>query len=482
MDQHTPIETLKPMIRVLSDEQVQALHSATLQILAQTGIEMQDPQGKEILLQAGAMERQGRILIPENLVTDAIDRAPSSFTMYDRLGSIGMQLALGNVYFGPGSDTIYIHDVVTGERRRTIAQDVEDMACICDALDNMDFVMSMGNPSDVPPDDLYIHAFMRMLRGSVKPIVYTVKDRKDTEDIYRIAAALAGGEEALRAKPFLLLYAEPISPLLIPEESLQKIVFCAEKGIPACYIPSPNTGGGGPITVAGAVALGNAECMVGLIISQLIRPGTPYLYGMNTAAMDMKSAIVSYGSPEWSLGMTAWTDLARFYNLPSWGFGGASDSKVVDAQAGLEATFSIMSAFLTRCTLVHDVGYVEFGSTSSAELLIIADEIIRMTRFLMEGLTVDETSLALDAIARVRPGAGFLADAHTLDNWRWAQWTPRVIDRSRYDSWVDSGSKDMLKRANERAREILATHKAPPVPDEAEAVFTDVLSERDEAR
>ena len=482
MDQNTPIETVKPMIRVLSDEQVQALHSATLQILAQTGIEMQDPQGKDLLLQAGAKEHQGRILIPENLVTDAIDQAPSSFTLYDRLGSQGMQLALGNVYFGPGSDTIFIQDVETGKRRRTITRDVEDMACVCDAFDNFDFVMSMGNPSDVPPDDLYIHAFMSMLRGSVKPIVYTAKDRKDMEDIYRIAVAIAGGEADLQAKPFLLLYAEPISPLLIPEESLQKVIFCAEKGIPACYIPSPNTGGGGPITVAGAVALGNAECLVGLIIAQLIQPGVPYLYGMNTAAMDMKTAIVSYGSPEWSLGMSAWTDLARYYNLPSWGYGGATDSKVVDAQAGLEATFSIMSAYLTRCTLVHDVGYMEFGSTSSAELLVIADEIIRMTRYFMDGLRIDATTLALDAIARVKPGAGFLADAHTLDNWRWAQWMPRVIDRSRYEAWVNAGAKDMLMRANERVRDILETHKAPPVPDAAEAVFADVLAERDEAR
>jgi trimethylamine--corrinoid protein Co-methyltransferase len=342
----------------------------------------------------------------------------------------------------------------------------------------MDFVMSMGNPSDVPPDDVYIHEFVGMIRGSVKPNVYTAKDREDVEDIYRIAVGVAGGEQELREKPFLMLYAEPISPLLIPEESLQKLIFCAEKGIPASYPPSPNTGGGGPITLAGALALGNAECLIGLILSQLIRPGTPFLYGMNTAAMDMKSAIVSYGSPEWSLGMAACTDLARFYNLPSWGFGGATDSKVVDAQAGLEAAFSIMSAFLTRCTLVHDVGYIEYGSTSSMEMLLTADEIIDMTRFLMEGVTVDETTLALDAVARVRPGGGFLADDHTLDNWKWAQWRPDLIDRNRYDRWTQLGGKDMFARANEHAREILAEHEVPPLPEEAEAVIAEVLEER----
>ena len=482
MNQHADIQTQKPMIRVLSDEQIQALHDATMQILTQTGVEIRDPKGQELLLEAGALENKGRIKIPENLVTDAIDRAPSSFTLYDRLGKPRMQLELGNVYFGPGSDTIFTQDVETGERRRTIIQDIENMARVVDALDNLDFVMSMGNPSDVSPGDVYFQSFMRMLLGSVKPNVYTAKDRKDMEDIYRVAVAVAGGEEALRQNPFLLLYAEPISPLLIPEESLQKIFFCAEKGIPSAYIPSPNTGGGGPITLAGAIALGNAECLVGLIVSQLIRPGTPYLYGMNTGALDMRSAIVSYGAPEWSLGMAAWTDLARFYKLPSWGYGGATDSKVIDAQAGLEATFSIMSAFLTRCTLVHDVGYLEFGSTSSAELLVIADEIIDMTRYLMEGVVINETSLALDAIARTKPGAGFLADDHTLDNWDWAQWIPRLIDRSRYGSWVKAGSKDLSTRANERAREILEDHEVPPVPREAEVVFEELLVERAEVK
>jgi trimethylamine--corrinoid protein Co-methyltransferase len=171
-------------------------------------------------------------------------------------------------------------------------------------------------------------------------------------------------------------------------------------------------------------------------------------------------------------------ELARYYNLPAWSAGGASDSKVVDTQVGIEMTFSIMANFLARATLVHDVGYIEYGSTSSMETLVIADEIIRETRFLVEGLAVNETTLALDAIARVRPGGGFLADDHTLDNWKWAQWRPDLIDRSRYDRWVKQGSKDMFTRANERAQEILAEHEVPPLPEEAEAVIAEVLAER----
>jgi len=235
---------LQPFVRALSDEQVRAIHYGTLEILAQTGVEMPDPRGRELLLDAGAWESGGRVKIPENMVSDAIASAPSRIPMYDRLGNLTMPLELGQVFFGSGSDTTFTLDVETGERRRTTAQDVEDIARLCDALERIDFIMSMGNPSDVPPDDLYIHEFIRMIRGSVKPNIYTAKNRADVEDIYRIAVAVAGDEQMLREKPFLLLYAEPISPLLIIEESLQKLIFCAEKGIPACYVPSPNTGGG----------------------------------------------------------------------------------------------------------------------------------------------------------------------------------------------------------------------------------------------
>ena len=480
MTQQIPVSTKRPTIDMLSDEQVRELHYATLDILRETGVKMEDAQGRELLLEAGAWEADGRIKIPETLVNDAIASAPSRIPMYDRLGNLTMPLELGKVFFGTGSDTIFTIDIENGERRRATAQDVEDFARLSDALDNIDFVMSMSNSADVPPDDLYIHSFIRMLRGTTKPNVYTAKDINDMRDIYRIAVAVAGGEEALREKPFFLQYAEPISPLFIIEESLQKVIFCAEKGIPVAYIPSTNPGGGGPITVAGSVALGNAECLLGLIISQLVRPGTPFLYGMNTAALDMKMTIVSYGSPEWSLGMASWSALARYYNLPVWGYGGATDSKVVDAQAGLEATFSIMTAFLSRTTLVHDVAYIEYGSTSSMEMLVMADEIISMTRFLAGGLPVNKTTLALDATKRVVPGGGYIADRHTLHNFRTAQWLPKVIDRHDYTSWKEKGSKDMFTRANERAREILAEHEVPPLPEKAEAVIRDVLAERAE--
>jgi len=474
-----PIATLHPTMRMLSDEQIKAIHHTSLDILSRTGIVMKNEAARQLLLEAGAWESEGRIKIPSHLVMDAIASAPPRIPMYNRMGELTMPLEPGKVFFGPGSDCIFTIDVETGERRKATAEDIRRIAHLCDGLDQMDFTMSMGNPSDVPSLDIYVHEFISMIRGSVKPTCYTANNREDMEDIYRIACAVAGGETELREKPFLILYAESISPLLYPDESVDKLLFCAEKGIPVTYPPSPNTGGGGPITLAGALALGNAECLLGLVLTQLVRPGTPFLYGMNTAALDMKSAIVAYGAPEWPTGMAAWSDIARYYDLPIWGAAGATDSKLVDAQAGIEATATIMTAFLTRCNLVHDVGYIEYGTTSSMEMLVVCDEIIRDVRFIVGGVEVSERTLAREAIHRAKPGGGFLADDHTLDNWKWAQWRPDVIDRSRYDRWVKRGSKDMVARANERAREILAEHEVPPLPQAAEEMIAEVIKARE---
>lgn len=478
MTEPSAVATLQPRIRMLSEAQTRAIHDASLDILARTGIALKHEGARRTLLAAGATESDGRVMLPEKLITDAIAAAPPRIDLYNRLGERVMPLADDNVFFGTGSDCIYTVDVETGARREAVAADVERLAHLCDGLDGIDFVMSMATPSDVPTLDHYLHAFVGMIRGSAKPNLYTARDRADMEAIYEIACAVAGGEEALRARPFLLHYAEPISPLLFNEESVDKLLFCAEKGIPVTYPPSPNTGGGGPITLAGAIALGNAETLAGLVLAQLTRPGTPFLYGMNTAALDMKSAIVSYGSPEWAMGMPAWTDLARSYNLPTWGAAGATDSKVVDAQAGVEATASVMMAFLARCNLNHDVGYIEYGTTSSPEMIVLTDEIIREVRHMVAGVEVSERTLAREAIHRATPGSGFLADEHTLENWRWAQWRPRLIDRSRYDRWVEQGRQDLAARANARARQILAEHTVAPLPEAAEEAIQDVLARR----
>ncbi len=454
---------MRPKLRVLSDQQISAIHLASLEILAGIGVRILDEETRKVLKEAGAfMGDNQRVKIPRPLVKRALDTAPERIILWNQKGQSALFLEEGKTYFGTGSDTLFTVEVETRERRKVRREDVGRMARLCDALPNIDFVMSMGSPHDVPSEDMYLYEFAEMVLNTNKPIVFTANSGDDVDDIVEMAGHIAGGEVQLRERPFLLHYVEPISPLIFPESSIQKLVRCARYEIPVAFPSGANAGGGAPITLAGAMALGNAECLGGLVIHQLERPGAPFLYGYNASIVDMRTAIVSYGNPEWSLTAAAQADMARRYRLPSWGFAGASDAKILDAQAGLEAMFSVYNAMLSRSNLVHDVGYLEFGTTSSMELVILVDEIIGMCRRFMEGIPVNEKTLAMDAIERATSKGGFIEDDHTLENWRNAQYQPKHLDRRQYDLWVDSGKLDLYDRLNQEAKKIMATHVPEP--------------------
>lgn len=473
------VATIKPKLRILSDEQITAIHHASLEILAHYGVRVLDQETRTALKKAGAFAHdEAWVKIPPPLVKGALNTAPETIVLSNQKGKRVMRLEEGEIYFGTGSDTLFTIDVDTRERRKVRREDVGRMAKLCDALPNIDFIMSMGNPQDVRRTDIYLYEFAEMVFNSNKPIVFTADTAKDIDDIIEMASHITGGKDQLQERPFLLHYVEPISPLIFPESSVQKLVRCAENAIPVAFPSGANAGGGAPITLAGAMALANAECLGGLVIHQLKRPGSPFLYGFNVSIVDMRTAIVSYGAPEWSLTAAAQADIARYYRLPSWGFAGASDSKVIDAQAGLEAMFSVYNAILSRNNLVHDVGYLEFGTTSSMELIILVDEIITMCRRFMEGIPVNPKTLAMEAIERAKAKRGFIDDDHTLENWREAQFQPSLLDRMQYDIWESSGKLDLYDRLNREAKEIMATHIPEPKPRTVIEEITKILERR----
>jgi trimethylamine--corrinoid protein Co-methyltransferase len=357
----------------------------------------------------------------------------------------------------------------TGERRRTVLKDVNNFATLVDGLENIDFAMSMANPEDAPIENIYVYVFAEMVKNTNKPIVFIADSGRDIAKIYEIACIVAGGKKELQKKPFILNYSEAISPLRFPENVMEKLIFCAQKQIPLCLPSGSNAGGGAPVTLAGAMALGIAENLVGLVVHQLAGKGSPFLFGPNVSALDMKSSVVCYGCPEWSLTQAALADMRdEIYGIPIWAFAGASDSKVLDAQAGAEAMFSIITALLSRANLIHDVGFLEYGSTSSLEMITMANELIAMSRFYLKGIPVNEGTLALEAIERVGrggPGSIFLMDDHTYDHFMEALFLPKLIDRSRYDAWEKDGALNLYNRCNKEAKRILAEHQMDPKPD-----------------
>ncbi|MFO8009873.1 MAG: trimethylamine methyltransferase family protein, partial [Dehalococcoidia bacterium] len=333
------IPTLQPHMKVLNREQALAIHTASLEILEKTGFKMEHKGVLEMLAGAGCRVSDGNwVRMPSYLPEQALRSAPRQIALYDQLGNKTMPLVDGNPFYGTGSDTTFTIDLETGERRRTVLNDTANFARLVDGLENISFLMSMSNPDDVPVEDIYVYAFAEMVKNANKPICFIADSGRDIAKIHRIACAVAGGEEELRRKPFLLNYSEAISPLRFPENVMQKLIFCAEKGI-SIWLPSgSNAGGGAQITLAGAMALGIAENLVGLVVHQLAGKGSPFLFGPNVSALDMKATVVSYGCPEWSLTQAALADMKdELYGLPIWAYAGASDSKVMDAQAGAEA-------------------------------------------------------------------------------------------------------------------------------------------------
>jgi trimethylamine--corrinoid protein Co-methyltransferase len=465
------IPTFQPRLRVLNREQALAIHAAALEILEKVGFKMEHPGALEMLADAGCQVLDGdRLKLPARLVEAALDSAPKQIVLYDQRGKESMSLVDGNYFYGTGSDATFTLDLETGQRRRAVLQDVANFARLSDGLDNIAFAMSMGNPENVQVDDIYIHVFSEMVKNTNKPIVFIADSGRDISKIYQIACQVMGGKEELKNKPFLLNYSEAISPLRFPKNVMEKLIFCAQKGIPICLPSGSNAGGGAPVTLAGAMALGIAENLVGLVVHQLAGKGSPFLFGPNVSTLDMKSTVVSYGCPEWSLTQAALADMRdEIYGLPIWAYAGASDAKVVDAQAGMEAMFSIISSMLSRCNVIHDVGFLEYGNTSSLEMVVMANELIAMSRFFTEGIPVNQETLALEAIERVaggEPGSIFLMDDHTFEHFMRAQFLPVLLDRNRYDSWKEAGATDLYQRCNLEARIILSEHQVEPKPDE----------------
>ena len=463
-------------LEYFSAEQMHDIHSAALEILEDCGTVIHHEKSIDLLHKAGAhVQDDRRVFIPSGLVESAIRSAPSRVTIYDRNGKPAMYLEGRNVYYGTGSDCPYLLDSFSGERREFMSADVEDAVRLVDALPNIDFTMSNGLAPDFPAELQYQHKYAIMIRNSTKPQVITAADRISLNDIVDIAAAAVGGREELSRKPIFVLYDEPTSPLVHISEAMEKLMFMAEHNLPTNYSPGIMAGGTSPVTMAGAIAQANAEILAGLVIHQLTNSGAPFIFGAGMSPMDMQSMQPTYSAPEAMMTQAGLCQIGRcLYELPTWGFGGCSASKLADEQAVNEAATYIMMAGWAGTNLVHDVGYLEFGLTYSFDLLVMCDEYIGQVRRMMEGIRVDRENLAVEVIKRVGPGGHFLADDHTFAHFR-ENWEPDLTDRRTYEDWHSRGAKSMGQLAKEKIKKILGSHQPEPLSPEADAAIEVVL-------
>ena len=480
MHQH-PYPTYADNFCVLTEQKCHQIHLASLEILAYMGIRIYDEQSIEILNNNDVDVTDGNLAhFPEQLVEWAVRNMPPRVILWDRGGRPTMRMQERNVHFGTGSDSPYILDSFTGERRKFMKEDVENGMSICDYLHNIDFVLSMGLISDVDESVSDLHQFDAMIRNTRKPVVFTAHDVTNCRSIVEMAEIAAGGEEQLRRQPQIVWFAETTPPLQISEGTAQKLRYMAEKHLPVVLNSGPMMGATGPQTHAGVLALANAEVLAGIVLAQLVRPGTPLIYALGVHPLDMKTTVLPYGAPELSLNTAATADMARYYDMPVWGYAGCSDAKTLDQQAAMEGTASIIMSLLAGNHLVHDVAYLESGLTSSFEMLVLSDTAIEMGRNLLKPIIVEPETLALDVIQSVGVSGHYMGEEHTNKHFR-DVWYHDLIDRQNFEGWVGQGQLTMGDRIKQKVREILGNHKPEYLPAAIKEDLGKRLAEAEEA-
>lgn len=467
--------------RVLSDDQIEEIFHAALDVLERVGTRVYGEEGLALLRDAGCLVSDSDLVrIPSWLVKDALNTAPQRIVVAGRDRRQRVVLEKDKIYFGTGSDCPSLVDPYTDEVCKYTYQDVYNAARISDALPHIDFHMSLGLTSGVPVLTYDRHQFLAMMQGTSKPLVITSVDKEGLADQYRMACQVLGGSEEFARAPLFVIYIEPSSPLSHSVEAVEKILYSAETGIPAIYTPCTMCGATAPVTLAGGMVQCLAECLVGVVLAQLKRRGAAVIIGGVQSAIDMATSILSYGAPEMVLLSAAMTDVAKWLRLPMFSTAGCSDAKALDQQAAIESAMSVTVAALSGANLIHDVGYLESGLLGSFDMLVMSNEVIGMAKRILAGVTVTPETLAVDVIEQVGPGGHYLTQHHTRQHFKSELWFPTLMDRQMRRGWEASGGKTMAERVRAQVKDILEHHQPLPIPAEVEARLREIVAEADE--
>ena len=474
MIQTNSTEKRSVSFRVLSDDQIAEIKRAAFEVMSKVGFSVLHAGARKMLKQAGALVNGENVKVPEHVVTECLRTAPKGWTIYDREGRRAMEIEGRKSYYGTSTASPRTKDALSGEIHPTRVADIATGAKVADALENIDWVMPMGSVQDVPPTVADLHEFAAVVSNTTKPIVFLGYTPRGVELAFEMAAEVAGGLENLQQRPFIVFYPEPISPLVWPADVVDRLFVGADLSLPQIQGPTVQFGATGPVTLAGAVVQGTAEALMCLVMAQLRKPGCPFGLGCNFSVFDMAAGLLSMASPEMSLALAAQAEVAQSFGLPTWGLAGSTDAKVLDAQAGIESTFSILAQGLAGLNLIHDVGYMDNGMVCSTAQLVLGNESIGMAKRFIRGIEVNRETLAREVIEKVGPGGHYLDQNHTYDHFKSELWMPGLLTRSAYEDWENQGAKDMAARIQEKLEDIVKNHQAPSLPDKTLAALSEI--------
>ena len=458
-------------------QECEQIHLASLEILQRVGLDVHDEKALQVLVKAGAQADGIRVRIPEFMVSRALAVTPHRMTLYDRRGQVAMRAGGYNTYYGGGSDCLNILDHRTGQRRKPVLEDVRQAVILQDALPEIDFVMSAVLPEDVDQRIYDRYQMEVMLNNTIKPIVFVTPDFEGCVAAVEMCEAVAGSAEAFQRRPFATCYINVTSGMIMNAEALQKCMYLAGKGLPLLWIPLNAGGVNSPVTTAGCMASMNAGILLGIVLAQLVREGTPVgVPGWNGGPYNLQTMVGNYVLAD-EQGVP--TSMGKYYDLPVFGLGGSTDSKALDQQAGFEATISLMTALLHGANIVHDVGFMDSGLQGSLQQIALCNDYLGFIRAMTAGVVVNEETLGLDVIDELGPTGSYLEHPHTLRHYR-EPFYSKLADKSPYAVWQKKGATTMEARAARQVDAILAKHQPEPLPDDVQREIRRIV-EREQA-
>jgi trimethylamine--corrinoid protein Co-methyltransferase len=470
-------------LKILSQGEIEEIHQRALDVLQQIGCFFESEEALSVLQKHGAVVdwSTGIAKLQRNMVEEALRLCPSSMLLAARDPKKDVHAEGDRVYFGPGTLPVKVRDLETGRIRMGTLKDCEDFARLIDALEFMHFFKAMITPSDVNKKIIELYMVDAAYNNTTKQISSTSFSPEGALDLYRMGVAVAGGEDAFKQRPMIIINMLAVSPLQWGKTNLEAIMALAKVGCPIIIGSEPQGGTTGPAPLAGQVMLNVAETLAGITLAQLVAPSVPVMWGNVGSISDMRSGLFASGAVELGLINAAMNQMAKFYRMPTYSTGGMSDSKVSDAQAGVEKALQALTVSLAGGNYIHDAGgLLESCLITSYEQYIIDNEMLGMVARVLHGIRVTPETLSFEQIKEVGPRGNFMGLRHTLASIRSEHYLPRLFDRSTYDTWEARGAKDIREVAREKAREILATHQVEPLPDEVREELKFIMKQAEE--
>lgn len=462
-------------IEVFSNDELEAIHSASMQLLSDVGIKIDAQDTRNILKENGAIvtENSDFVKFPESMIKDKLKTVPDSFKLYGPDGKFNFEVNTKNTQFATIGTPVKIKDESrrSGVRKTVLADTIQQIK-IVDSLENINCSHVDVWPNDIPYITIHSECIYQWVKNTKKPYGLGCLGRLASQDMMNMASIIVGGDEELIKKPRFVGFMNPTSPLHLPKLMTNGFAVFTKYKQPTIIAPEALAGASSPVTLAGLLTQTNAEIVGSAVLSQVLNPGAPIFFGTVSHVTDMRTGNSAMGSVEMGLITAGIAQLARFYNIPSRGPGAGTDSKLLDLQNGYERLQTLMLAAQAGVNYITCAGTYEATLVEALELLVIDDDLVGMVKRAIEGITVNEDTIGFDVIKKVATseikGVNFLAEKHTRKHMKSELYMPRLANRARRTTWLKKGGKDIVQMAREKVDQILKDHQPNDLDNQME--------------